>query len=384
MARTYTNTPTLAKIKLSGTNHYLKDADARAVLDSINDGVFALLQVALGTVADGGDHLVKASEIKSYVDSIAEAALEIVVLNSLPTADASAYATYHNSIVLVPKASAQTSNAKDEYVIMRSGSEGSYTYAWEKIGDTEIDLSGYLTSVSYDSASHKLMQTKGGNTTDVHAFGAMADANQGQVALGAYLKGVSAKVTAAGALAEDATNGVQISGSVGAITVIDSVGTLPTFTPGTFTPNVPTAIDTTKFSGGSKASDTFVKPMLSTLTKALYKQGVKVSVGTGEDDETLIIEDVEKEADIKVVDTFTQGSFTEGAFTPAEFLSGFYTPGSAASKTADSFTQGTLPTTKSVTPTFTGDKFKFVGSEVDATVTPSYGGNEDVNPKASA
>lgn len=382
MARTYANTPVLSRLKIEGTYHYLKDEDVRSILDSINDGVFAILQASMGTVADGGDHLVKAADIKSYVDALAEAALDIVALSSLPTADASAYATYHNSIVLVPKSPAQTSNAKDEYIIMRSGSAGSYTYAWEKIGDTAIDLSGYLTDISYDSASHKIRQTKGGNTTDVHAFGAMADANQGEVDLSAYLKAVSAKVTAAGALAKDATNGVQISGSIGAITVIDGVGTLPTFAEGAFTPNVPTQVDVTKFNGGSKAADTFVKPTLSTLTKALYKQGVKVSVGTGEDAETLIIEDVEKEADIKVVDTFTQGSFTEGAFTPASLANGFYTAGTAASKAADSFGQGTLPSKKSVTPTFTGDKFSFVGSEVNATVTPTTGGTETVTPKA--
>lgn len=39
-------------------------------------------------------------------------------------------------IYLVPKDPSQTSNVKDEYIWVNS--------AWEKIGDTEIDLSGYL------------------------------------------------------------------------------------------------------------------------------------------------------------------------------------------------------------------------------------------------
>lgn len=41
-----------------------------------------------------------------------------------------------NTIYLVPKAKSETSNVKDEYIYINS--------AWEKIGDTEIDLSKYL------------------------------------------------------------------------------------------------------------------------------------------------------------------------------------------------------------------------------------------------
>lgn len=382
MARTYSNTPVLSKIKIQGTYQYLKDGDARAILDSIDDSVFALLMAPQGTVSGGGDHLVTAANIKSYVDQAVEAGFDATVLDELPPANATAYSLYKNSIVLVPKATTQSNNAKDEYVIVRSGTS-TYTYSWEKIGDTSIDLSGYVTNVSYNGTSHKLQQTKDGTTSDIHTFGAMADASQGQIDLSGYMKGVSAKVTPEGSIAKDNTNGVQISGTIGSITVIDSVGASPSFSEGAFTPNVPTRLDLTKFSGGSKAADSFTAPSLSTQTKALYKQGIKASVGTGADAETLILENVDKEADIKVVDSFDAGSFTEGAFTPASMASGFYTVGSAASKAADTFSAGSRPTTKSVTPTFTGDKFKFVGTEVDADVTPVMGATEVVNPKVS-
>lgn len=479
MARTYSNVPVLSKMKIGSNYYYLKDGDARAILDSINADVYALLQNAMGTVAEGGAHLVSAENIKTYVDAAMEAALEIVVLNELPAANKAAWDSYHNAIVLVPKASAQSQNAKDEYIIVRSGSAESYTYAWEKIGDTEIDLSGYVTDVKWDATGKKIQQKKGasGEYTDVHAFGDMADADTASQTLTDYVTGVSsAKVTAAG--------------SIGAITVIDSVGSAPSFTEGAFSPNVPTALDLTKFnggqaaslsagfvsagsaasfvegafspnvptsldlskfSGGSKAADTFTPASLATgfvsagsaasftegaftpaslttQTKALYKQGIKAEVGTGDDSECLIFTNVEKEADIKVVDTFSGGSkaadtfspnvptavdvskfsggsFSEGAYTPAALAEGFYTLGSAASKGADTFTPnvptavditkfnggsaaslaegfyvagsaaskaadtwnaGSVPTTKSVTPTFTG-------SEVDATVTLAKG-----------
>lgn len=465
MARTYSSIPVLSKIKIGETTYYLKDGDARALLDSIDSGIWAELLAGFGTIGTVGDEdkLVKASDIKSYVDSVAEAALEFVVLPELPDADADAWEEYHNCVVLVPKAVVQPSNAKEEYIIMRSGTEGAYTYAWEKIGDTDVDLRGYVTNVSYVDAVHKLQQTKNGTTTDVHEFGALADADQAETTLADYVTGVSsAKVTAAGALKKDSTKGVQISGSIGEMTIIDSVGSAPSFSEGKFTPNVPTAIDVSKFNGGSaaalnsgfytagsaaqftegaftanvptaldlskfnggsKVADTYVAPELNTLTKALYKQGVKAEVGTGANAETLIFTNVDKEADIKVVDTFSAGSFTEGAFTAASLASGFYTPGSAASKAADSFTAntpaaidvskfdggqaaslgagfytagsaaskvadswnaGAVPTTKSFVPSFTGDKFAFEGSEVDATVTLAKGSkNIVVDPKNS-
>ena len=67
----------------------------------------------------------------------------IVVLQTLPTANAESYALYKTSLVFVPDASA-VSGTYIEYVILRSGTEGSYTYSWEAVGTTKIDLANYL------------------------------------------------------------------------------------------------------------------------------------------------------------------------------------------------------------------------------------------------
>lgn len=66
--------------------------------------------------------------------------LELVVVQSLPTASASTM----EKIYLVPSPNPVTQNIKDEYITVRSGSEGSYTYSWEQIGTTAVDLSGYV------------------------------------------------------------------------------------------------------------------------------------------------------------------------------------------------------------------------------------------------
>lgn len=82
---------------------------------------------------------------KSYediLDLIGEKA-GVVILQSLPQANAESYATYKNNLVLVPARSSTTSNAKDEYVIVRTGTTGNYTYYWEQVGTTQIDLDNY-------------------------------------------------------------------------------------------------------------------------------------------------------------------------------------------------------------------------------------------------
>ena len=436
MAYTYSSTPVLSKIKIGNDYYYLKDADVRSILDGFNN---AIVTGQLGTVSQQ-NKLVYSQDIKSYVDSAVAVGLVIEVVTELPEATADEM----GKIYLVAQSGGKTGDAYDEYIVVRSGTEGSYTYAWEKIGDTRIDLSGFVSDVKYTASSHKLQQQKGGSGSysDIHTFGAMADADQGEATVSDYVTGVSsAKVTA--------------SGSISTLSVIDSVGTLPTkaadtfsankptvidtskfnggsaaslgtgfftagtaatFTEGAFSANVPTAIDTSKFSGGSKAADTFNAAAITASTKVTFaKEGITATVGSGADAETLIIGTASTASALTGV-TLSGGSFTEGQFTPASLASGFYTPGTAASKAADTFsantpasvdvskfnggqaaslasgfytagtaatfsegafTQGSLPTKKAVTPTFTG-------SEVNATVSLSKGNKTiTVNPKAS-
>lgn len=412
MGRTYSNTPVISKIKIGDAISYFKDADVRALLNSIDDNIW------VGLLNGASDPVV----LKSYVDALAEAALEIVTLDSLPVASESVWTEHHNHIVLIPKAGPQTQNLKDEYVIVRNGTVGAYTYAWEKIGDTAIDLSDYLTNVDYVAASHSLRQTKNGNTTIIHSFGDFADVDTGSVNLSNYLTGVSAKVTAAGTVSKP---NIDVTPTTGTIEVIDSVGTLPSkaadkftapsYTEGTFVANVPTSLDLTKFNGGSKAADTFSAGSFvegkftpaSVATKPTSNfavEGMIASVGTGDDAETLIISvasvspaltDVTINGGSKAADSFTAPSFSEGAFVPASLAEGFYSVGTAASKASDTFSAGSfvegafnagsLPTKKdqSVLASIAAELHEapaFTGSEVSAVVTETKGGNEVVNP----
>ena len=332
MAYNYSHIPVLSKIQIGENTYFLKDADVRAILDTFNQ---AVVTAQIGGIGGEGDEnkLVYSQNIKAYVDQAVAVGIQVVVVETLPTASADTM----GKIYMIHPSDGEQGDYYNEYITIQTLEQGSTVYTWELIGNTRIDLSGYVTTVSY--ANGTLSQTKDGQSEIVHTFGGLADADT-----------ASGSFTPAGSVSKPAidvnptTDTVAVKATDGSVTA----GTAPSFTEGTFTPNVPTAIDTTKFSGGSKANDTFSAGTLPTLT-----------VGTGADAETLI---------------FTPGtlpSYTEGAFTPAQIQAGFYTPGSAASKAVDTFSAGTptavtLPTFEDATvvtgvsaelhenPTFTG------------------------------
>ncbi len=94
---------------------------------------------------------------KTQVDNIVEAIKNgrFVVVQELPTTDIQT-----NVIYLVPKSTAGTNNSYDEYVNTTGTTAG-----WEKIGDTDIDLSGYVT----DSELETALSSKA-DATDVSAI----------------------------------------------------------------------------------------------------------------------------------------------------------------------------------------------------------------------
>ena len=93
---------------------------------------------------------------KAYIDSIADLGFDVVVLSAEPAANESNYNTYKNNIILVKDDTSETGSYV-EYVMTRSGSSGSYTYAVERIGTTSTDLSEY---------AKKETKTSGPSTTN--------------------------------------------------------------------------------------------------------------------------------------------------------------------------------------------------------------------------
>ena len=83
------------------------------------------------------------AEINALVGGI-----ELIPVQELPEASA----VTMGKVYLVPSEEPKVRNEKDEFVTERSGEEGHYTYKWEQIGSTAIDLSGYVTIQALNAA----------------------------------------------------------------------------------------------------------------------------------------------------------------------------------------------------------------------------------------
>ena len=134
---------------------------------------------------------------KSEVDTLIAAltSMNIEVVSSLPTTNIS-----QTTIYLVPKASAQTQNVYDEYINLDGTTAG-----WELIGDTEIDLSDYVTDTELataladkvDKVSGKGLSTEDFTTSDMQKLLALLEIKS--IGTGLNLDTTTGELTATGA-----------------------------------------------------------------------------------------------------------------------------------------------------------------------------------------
>ena len=100
---------------------------------------------------------------KTEIDGLISSAKSgrFVVADSLPTTDIKTDVIY-----LVPSATSQTSNVKDEYINLDGTTSG-----WELIGSTAVDLSGYLKTTDAESTYVKIADTESSNIDFSTYFG---------------------------------------------------------------------------------------------------------------------------------------------------------------------------------------------------------------------
>ena len=138
MAQAWTGTPTLKQIKIGDNVYFIKDAAARAILDT-----YTALPTYTPTTDIGatGNTVATTETIKRYVDAQVGAIhkFDVTIYEALP--EASADTMYILGLVADATAEAGTYL---EYITIRKGSEGNYTYAWEQIGSTKTDLTDYV------------------------------------------------------------------------------------------------------------------------------------------------------------------------------------------------------------------------------------------------
>ena len=334
MAQTWTGTPTLKQIKIGDNTYFIKDAAARAILDT-----YTALPTYTPTTDIGatGNTVATTETIKRYVDAQVGAIhkFDVTIYEALP--EASADTMYILGLVADATAEAGTYL---EYITIRKGSEGNYTYAWEQIGSTKTDLTDYVkkaTTVAGIALDHNI------TVVELSADSAL------------NLKALSHKDSATGTL--DTVDSAKVSFTpAGSVTVTTT--STPLASKGEYTP-AGTVTGTATPVGDVDVSVNNVDTA-ATLTTADYTPAGSVSVALSN-------------ATFNTVKSVgTAASFVEGAFTPATLEynnnNSFATDGVTATvNTADESLELTVATkaAASVITSFNG------GSKAADTFTPN-------------
>lgn len=346
----------ISKIKLAnGTTVTIKDAQGRADMTTILGGHAlealgaAAWQAMAVSISDAG--IADAATVKAYVDSQVgqihnfDVVIDPAGTTAGPSVVASADTMY--KIYLVPSEDA-AAGGYIEYITIRSGAEGAYTYTWEAIGNTKVSLTGYVpttTTIATIALDHNITVAELQTALKLGAM-AYADKASGSITLQTIDSITMKEVTVAGnaavtSKAADATltkanytpagkvTGSAISDGSISVTLKDSATkTEATLSTSKFTPAGTIAAK----EGGSFSA-------LKTASFGAAEDGVQI-------EGTVSAPAISLTAADKTFATGLTGgkvaSFIEGAFTPAAIQDGFYTAGKAATWTGADYTAPTM------------------------------------------
>lgn len=388
----------ISKIKLAnGSSVDIKDAEGRANVTTLLGGhaLEALGAAAWKAVAANisGEGLVDAAVVKSYVDSQVGQIhnFDVVVdptgtASTGPSVAASADTMY--KIYLVPSDDA-AAGGYIEYITIRSGAEGAYTYAWEAIGNTKVSLSGYVptkTTIATIALDHNITVAELQGALKLGAM-AYADKANGSTTLETVDSITMKPVTVAGnaavtTKAADATltkGDFTPAGTVSApainLTSTEKIfatgltgGRVASFTEGAFTP---AAFQEGFYTAGAAATWTgkeYVAPTMGNATTGKFaSEGIVAAVGAGEDSETLIFSAAGTADAVTAQGEFNAGNVNFGTFDGGRATVIDISKFSGGSKAKDTFSANVLQTVETGTvndvtaatataPTFTGTK----------------------------
>ena len=140
------------------------------------------------------------SEVQQLIAAVKQFTYQSVA--TLPTASADTM----NIIYLVPSSDPQTQNVKDEYITIATTEQDVTTYSWEKIGSTDIDLSGYYTSQQTDAAISAALANYSTTAQMTTAINTAVAGKQNNITDGAIIGlGYGVCSTAAAVAAKEAT-----------------------------------------------------------------------------------------------------------------------------------------------------------------------------------
>lgn len=191
----------LSKIQISGKTYEIKDLIARQNIGTLSQGLDAIAAdlAALSYVKATGVFADDAA-VKSYVDAQVGAINKFdvrVMAEGETLPEASADTMY--ILYLKPDADA-ASGTFVEYITVRSGAEDAYTYAWEAIGSTKMDVTGFVTKEALEEALKSYTKTT--------EFGDLAMKDEADL----DLKALAHKDSATGTVAGQTISGVKATG----------------------------------------------------------------------------------------------------------------------------------------------------------------------------
>lgn len=386
----------LSKVVINGSTYDLKDAVARTKVETLigSHAVEALGAAAWQAVAANisGTGLIDAATVKSYVDSqVGQVHSFDVVIDAAgtaagPSVTASADTMY--KIYMVPDEQA-SAGAYIEWITIRSGAEGAYTYAWEKIGSTKTDLSGYVSNeikiaglqLNKDITVAELQNALGlkafayadkGTATvaaqtvqGVKATGTSTGSITGAMAYTATNIESTGKVTATGSVTGDAIKGGSI-----AVTLKDAeAATAATVTTEAYKPAgsvnssfVADADNGVAIAGTVSKPTATVTPATATVQE-MKTAGTAYSITEGA---------VEKAADAK------SAFATEGVVATVDEANEtltFTAAGTSQAVTASGDVEYTAPVLSGALPTFGASAAVMTGATVDVS-QPTFTGNK--------
>jgi hypothetical protein len=208
------------------------------------------------TLPSGTTYDLKDVTARSLIAELSKAGVSYQVVTTLPSASASTV-----GIIYLVAHSHTTGDGYDEYLTINTGTESNPAYSWEKIGNTDIDLSGYakkgdgITVSSGTAASAKTGVSIGNHTV-----------TQGSVsASGSYTPEGTVAAPSVTVTLNTASKYVASSATGGGSVTAGTKGTAAKCTLPTLTTTVEDEILTIGWSAGSFTANTPTTPTSVTL-----------------------------------------------------------------------------------------------------------------------
>lgn len=348
MANTYANTPVLSKVKIGEQTYFLKDADARAILDSYKGAVNYDVDTTFNADAENlATEKAIAAYLEGQIAGLTGAMHFVGIKEALPKAEES-----HDGDVAIV--------GTTEYVFAAG--------EWKELGDegtlvrktftiAGIDMADNITAAELQTAlSLKALAYKDSASGSIEVVNGVEDHTytpEGSVSV--TLSQTATPITSSGAITPEGTvtGTVTAAGTVTAPTItvtpstatvqhIANVGSLPSLTPASYTaPSLGDAV-TSGFAVNGMIADVAEGSETLTFTSAATAQAVT-----------------------------DRGAFNAGSYTAAEFSAGSLPTLGAEQTVVTGITSATA-----TAPTFNGTETiisaTFAGNEASVSVSGSY------------